>query len=544
MEINNVTWMACSDIWEIGHCLMLIKRLIAFSSKPFRQQSTLFRKKFSTEFTDNDAQYERIVHESGVCLRLPTGSAFRGGSTADRVSVGASQLEGQNVFVIHPKVRWGANSAPSNTTPELMLEEAVALIRTLPGFNVATSVLVGTDYNTKKKLIWGGGRLEALMQHKLKHSVTAIMVNVDMLTPIQQTELTAYFGVPVYDRYNIVLLIFKLYAKTREAHLQIALAEIPYIRHRLKFLDHDSDATPDALHVDQAVTSLSHGKADKYEILRLREHSLRKKLKAVMEAKQDELESRGEKGAHATTVVAVIGYTNAGKTTLVKKLTGAKHIFGEDRLFATLDTTVHSALLPSGCRVVFADTIGFISSLPVTLFASFQATLKHVVNADLLIHIQDLSHPNVNAQRDNVIETLHELGVRKDLIENMLTVGNKIDKLDGGEVCLDDVIEKHGDKDQLQLISCENGFGLDGLIEQIDQKVQSMTGARLRRLKLRPDSPALAYLYRHGFISPHSPPTPSDCEKFLIVDVLMNDDQFAKFRTHMPRKLKAKRVDS
>lgn len=144
------------------------------------------------------------------------------------------------------------------------------------------------------------------------------MINVDMLSPLQQAELTGIFGVPVYDRYNIVLLIFKLYAKTKEAHLQISLAEIPYIRHRLKFLEMEQSSSADTLHINQAVASLSHGKADKYEILRLREHTLRKKLKQVVETKQTELESRVDKG-NSTTVISVIGYTNAGKTTLVKK---------------------------------------------------------------------------------------------------------------------------------------------------------------------------------------------------------------------------------
>jgi GTP-binding protein HflX len=510
--------------------------------------SKLLIRKFSrtlTRFNDNpitsteniDEEYEKIVNETGVSLKLPQGSSFIGASTATTPTT--KPFRGHNIFVIHPKIRWGSKSAPINTTPELQLEEAVTLVRTLPGFNVVTSAIVGTDYNTKKKLIWGAGRIEALLEHKHKNSVTAVMVNVDMLTPVQQSELTSVFGVPVYDRYNIVLLIFKLYAKTKEAHLQISLAEIPYIRHRLKYMDSENTVSPDALHVNQAVNSLSHGKADKYEVLRLREHTLRKKLKAIIESKQTELENRIEKGPHATTIIAVIGYTNAGKTTLVKKLTGAKNIYGEDRLFATLDTTVHTALLPSGCHVVFADTIGFISNLPVQLFASFQATLKHVINADLLIHIQDLSHPNIATQRDNVFETLQGLGIQQNLIDSMISVGNKIDKMETNPAEMKETLKD----DRMRLISCESGDGIDKLINEIDQNVQEKTGARLRRLKLRPDSSSLPYLYKNHFISSNSPPIPSEDGKHLTVDVLMNDDQFSKFKVHLPNKLsKAKKI--
>uniref|UniRef100_A0A914PEX1 Uncharacterized protein n=1 Tax=Panagrolaimus davidi TaxID=227884 RepID=A0A914PEX1_9BILA len=194
------------------------------------------------------------------------------------------------------------------------------------------------------------------------------------------------------------------------------------------------------------------------------------------------------------------------------RLTGAKNIYGEDRLFATLDTTVHTALLPSGCHVVFADTIGFISNLPVQLFVSFQATLKHVINADLLIHIQDLSHPNIATQRDNVYETLQGLGIQQNLIDSMISVGNKIDKMETNPAEMKEALKD----ERMRLISCESGDGIEKLINEIDQ---------------------------NHFISTNSPPIPSEDGKHLIVDVLMNDDQFSKFKVHLPNKLsKAKKV--
>ncbi|KAH7710202.1 GTP-binding protein HflX [Aphelenchoides avenae] len=437
----------------------------------------------------------------------------------------------ERVLLLHPKIRWGPNSTPKNTTPELQMEEAKTLVQTLRGFTVVSSVMVGTDRNTKKKLMWGKGRLERLMEHKASMNVTSIMVNVRMLTPVQQQELSKYFGVPVFDRYNIVLWIFKLYAKTAEARLQISLAEIPYIRHRLTYLDrHSVKATPETLQIDQAVHSIASGSQDKFEVLRLREHALKKKIKEAVDAKKTDLEKRLTKGPNKTAVIAVIGYTNAGKTTFIKKLTGATSIFGENRLFATLDTTAHEAVLPSRNRAVFADTIGFISDLPVGLFASFSATLSHVVNADLLVHIQDLSHPDVVAQRDNVYRTLEGLKMDARLMDTMINVGNKVDRVIG------DSLPEKALSDDMCIISCRTGEGVNELIQRIDTAVIAINGGRLRRFHLHPHSKLIPYLYGEGLVS--SEPIPSEDGQKLTFDLYLNDQQLAKLQSHMTNSIK------
>lgn len=146
-------------------------------------------------------------------------------------------------------------------------------------------------------------------------------------------------------------------------------------------------------------------------------------------------------------------------------LTGADEISGEDRLFATLDTTLHQAILPSRCNIFLADTIGFISDLPINLIASFEATLRHVMNADLLIHIEDLSHPNVEMQRQNVMKTLVELDVCSDLINSMIHISNKVDKLSSDKL---DTLRASMDDSNL-LVSCRTGLGLTKLIDLLDQ---------------------------------------------------------------------------
>uniref|UniRef100_A0A915CM03 GTPase HflX N-terminal domain-containing protein n=1 Tax=Ditylenchus dipsaci TaxID=166011 RepID=A0A915CM03_9BILA len=239
-------------------------------------------------------------------------------------SENSAHRETEKVLVVHPKIRWGQNSRRKNTTTELQIAEAVALCRTLPHLNVAGTLVVGTDDSTKKRMIWGPGRLEKIMEQKHEFGATALMINADMLSPLQQTELTAYFGVPIYDRFNIVLSIFKLYARTKEAHLQIALAELPYIRHRMRFLyARGGNATTDALHVTEAAETLSRGGADAFELLRIRQHALQKQIKVAVESKSTELEEMQAKSKKhgSSAVVAVVGYTNAGKTSLIQKLT-------------------------------------------------------------------------------------------------------------------------------------------------------------------------------------------------------------------------------
>ena len=135
-----------------------------------------------------------------------------------------------------------------------------------------------------------------------------------------------------------------------------------------------------------------------------------------------------------------------------------------------------------------------------------------------------------------MIETLKELGVRQDLIDSMISVGNKIDKTQD----LDQILSKVKDEN-IQLISCETGEGVENLIKKIDSNVIEKSGAKIRKLKLKHDSLALPYLYKNNFISPHNPPKPTEGGNYLLVDVLMNDDQFATFRAHMPNKISKKK---
>ncbi|KAE9414403.1 hypothetical protein Angca_006806, partial [Angiostrongylus cantonensis] len=440
------------------------------------------------------------------------------------------------------EVRWGASSASVLKDPQRQLSEAVALVNTLPGFRVVQSAVLGVKYNTKCKTVWGSGQIEALMRMKQQSRVTALMVNVDMLSPLQQHELFDIFRVPIYDRYNIVLSIFKHYAYTLEAHLQIQLAEIPYVRNRLHYLN-KYRFNPSELHV---VRHPEHANVDEFEVLRLREQSLRKKLKHLVE-KNVERTSEETQGA---AMVAVVGYTNAGKTSLVKCLTGAVSLLPEDRLFATLDTTRHTARLPSGRKVVFADTIGFLSDLPMHLLAAFHATLSHVKLADVIIHVRDMSNPDWPAHSEDVYKTLEAIGLPHDRMNDIIVADNKVRT----KVCISKITDKAvkyslsslnieailvffrfwvdvcgtpitSNSDAIR-ISCKTSEGVRKLIQRIDRVVLHVTGCKRRRLQLKFSSPAVAYLYKEGFVA--SQPTHSDSH--LIFDVFMNDAEFSRFQ--------------
>uniref|UniRef100_A0A914XRP5 GTPase HflX N-terminal domain-containing protein n=1 Tax=Plectus sambesii TaxID=2011161 RepID=A0A914XRP5_9BILA len=181
---------------------------------------------FSSDGDDNgDSKGENRQAEGEASV-----NAAYEGLVAEQQLYPAVPHSGHSVLVLQPKIKWGRNKK-TNTTPELQLEEATALIGTLPGWRVVQSFVVPTDYSTKKKRVWKSGKIDELRRLVGQTSATAIMINADMLTATQHRELYDAFHLPVYDRYTTVMLIFKAYAATKEAYLQIQLAEIPYLKY-------------------------------------------------------------------------------------------------------------------------------------------------------------------------------------------------------------------------------------------------------------------------------------------------------------------------
>jgi GTP-binding protein HflX len=196
----------------------------------------------------------------------------------------------------------------------------------------------------------------------------------------------------------------------------------------------------------------------------------------------------------------LVGYTNAGKSTLFNRMTQAS-VLSTDMLFATLDPTLRAVTLPHGARIIMSDTVGFISDLPTMLIAAFRATLEEVIEADVILHVRDISHEDAQAQSRDVEKILHDLGVEPDKETNstrsLIEVWNKIDRLDAAaRQRLANIVERRAPADQPVLVSAATGEGLEDLVEFIDRRLAA--SRELIELRLDPaDGAGVSWLHRH-----------------------------------------------
>src|SRR6201993_3059952 len=264
----------------------------------------------------------------------------------------------------------------------------------------------------------GRGKAESIKASCQEQRVTSVIFD-DELSPAQGRNLENLFARKVLDRTQLILDIFAQRARSREGRLQIELAQLQYLLPRLTRMWH---------HLSRQTGGIgTRGPGEtQLEVDRRRVQEriarLQRELEAVRKTRAIQRESRKR---HQWPVAAVVGYTNAGKSTLLNLLTGAD-VVTEDRLFATLDPTTRSFVLPNKQRVLLTDTVGFLRKLPHTLIESFKATLEEVRQADLLLHVADLSHPRLDEQMEaveNVIKELDAFG------KQTLIVFNKIDKV-------------------------------------------------------------------------------------------------------------------
>lgn len=271
---------------------------------------------------------------------------------------------GHRVFILQPFIKWGRDKK-RNTSPELQMAESVALINTLHNWYV-----VGKKFapllTLQRKTLLGTGAMEDLKKQLSQcNNPTAIFVSTNHLTFAQIIKLEKIVGLPIYDRYSIVIHIFRKHAVTAEAKLQVSLAEIPYVRKKL---------------FKSFVTKC--GAINITEKTKLMLDKREKKLKnALMKLHQHRELIRSQRKNRGFPTVAVVGYTNAGKTSLIKALTNDDALQPRNELFATLDTTAHEGILPCRLKVLYMDTIGFIQDVPETLIEPFVVTLEDAIIA-------------------------------------------------------------------------------------------------------------------------------------------------------------------
>jgi len=368
---------------------------------------------------------------------------------------------------------------------ESRLAEAVGLAAAI-NLNVVHSEVMRIR-KTSPSTLFGKGQVERLASNVAALNVELVVVD-GTVSPVQQRNLERAFKVKVIDRTGLILEIFGERATTREGTLQVELAHLDYQAGRLvrSWTHLERQRGGFGFLGGPGETQIE---ADR-RLIRDRMAKLRRELDEVRRTRSLHRDRR-QKAPYP--VIALVGYTNAGKSTLFNRLTGAD-VMAEDLLFATLDPTMRAVELPGYDKVIVSDTVGFISALPTQLIAAFRATLEEVTEADLIVHVRDVAHPDSDAQAKDVAEVLRGLGVIDgDKRVPMVTALNKIDLLGPDQQA---GLSAHMPDDSVA-ISATTGEGVDALRALIAAMLQRST--RVVEFTLGPgDGRRMAWLYEHG----------------------------------------------
>lgn len=359
-------------------------------------------------------------------------------------------------MVLHPEIK----SQVRVREPELALAEAVSLAHALPGLDVIDDRIVRLP-KAHPGMLFGSGKVEELAEAITKGEIDLVLID-GPVTPVQQRNLERAWKVKLLDRTGLILEIFADRARTREGVLQVELAALSYQRTRL---------VRAWTHLERQRGGLgfvggpgeTQIEADRRAI-DMQMVRLRRQLSKVTRTRELH---RAARRKVPFPVVALVGYTNAGKSTLFNRLTGAE-VLAKDMLFATLDPTMRAVRLPTGKEVILSDTVGFISDLPTQLIAAFRATLEEVLEADLIVHVRDIAHPETEEQAHNVRDILADLGVGAQT--RQIALWNKADLLPAAQHAA--LAERAQMEKGVFLASSVTGEGLDafftGLTDLLD----------------------------------------------------------------------------
>jgi GTP-binding protein HflX len=419
-------------------------------------------------------------------------------------------------LILHPDL----GSDKAHRDPIARLEEACGLAAAID-LNIVERLIIKTS-NPRPSTFFGSGKVDEIKGAIAELEIGLVVID-HAITPVQQRNLERAWNAKVIDRTGLILEIFGARAQTREGSLQVELAALDYQRSRL---------VRSWTHLERQRGGFGFlGGPGESQI----EMDRRLIGDRIIKLKRELAQVRRTRGLHRSArkrvphpVVALVGYTNAGKSTLFNRLSGAT-VRAEDLLFATLDPTMRGIELPSGRRVILSDTVGFISDLPTQLVAAFRATLEEVEEADLVLHVRDIAHPDSEAQREDVLNVLSGLGIETDQDARLIEIWNKIDLLPPEE--RQNLNWREMRKPELLPVSALGGEGIDRLLALIDRRLGE--GRHVVDLDVDlTDGGALAWLYRSGEVLDRR-----DDELVAHLKVGMDPAVLARFEAAYPYRL-------
>ena len=374
-------------------------------------------------------------------------------------------------------------------SPEARIEEATGLARAIDLDIVRTAVVTLGDIRPSTYL--GKGKVEELAA-SIKDEEIALVIMDCALSPVQQRNLERDFGAKIIDRTGLILEIFGRRARTREGRLQVELAHLDYQKSRL---------VRSWTHLERQRGGFGFlggpGETQIETDRRLIEERMSRIERDLDRVRRTRSLNRKRRDDVPYPVVALVGYTNAGKSTLFNRLTQAG-VLAHDMLFATLDPTLRLLPLPHHGKAILSDTVGFISDLPTTLVSAFRATLEEVISADVILHVRDIAHPDSAAQGSDVAAVLAELDINAADDPRLIEVWNKADLVDEARASdLNALIAAQSDVARPALVSAATGQGIDLLLARIEEQLAE--GRLLCTVDVEPsDGSALHWLYENS----------------------------------------------
>lgn len=416
---------------------------------------------------------------------------FDGGADRPRSARGDTG----RVLVIGPykRARRGDPDAPAMVhgirNPDARLEEAVGLARAID--LTVTEAIVAPLSDIRPATYLGKGKVEEMIGLIKANEVDLVVMDC-ALSPVQQRNLEKEWNAKVLDRTGLILEIFGRRAKTREGTLQVELAHLNYQRSRL---------VRSWTHLERQRGGFGFmGGPGETQIEADRRMIGERITRIESEIKKVQATRRLHRAGRQRVpyrVVALVGYTNAGKSTLFNRLTRAD-VQAADMLFATLDPTLRALTLPHGGKAMLSDTVGFISDLPTMLVAAFRATLEEVIEADVILHVRDISHEDAEAQQHDVENVLRQLGIDPDSGQRILEVWNKIDRFDEDERAnLVNIAARRPAERPCFPVSAETGEGVEALLAAIEQRL-AITRVTLELTIDASDGAGISWLHRNA----------------------------------------------